>query len=166
MIHQKRYLACVSAASLAIGLYAGPATAAQNQPAPAAPQAAPATDTAPAVNSGSDTNIVITAQKRSENVQNVPISIAAFSGQTLAKSNVTDIAQLGKLASNYQAIKSIQSSFMRVNIRGIGAVGNTTIEPSVAIFVDGAYVPRDKSPYAAPSGRLVTEFSPAGGPVA
>ena len=31
---------------------------------------------------------------------------------------------------------------MRVNIRGIGAIGNTTIEPSVAIFLDGAYVPR------------------------
>jgi dihydropyrimidinase len=29
---------------------------------------------------------------------------------------------------------------------------------------DGAYVPREKSPYAAPSGRLVTEFSPAGNP--
>ena len=50
--------------------------------------------------------------------------------------------QIGKLASNYQATKSVQSSFMRVNIRGIGAIGNTTIEPSVAIFVDGAYVPR------------------------
>ena len=85
---------------------------------------------------------MITAQKRSENVQHVPISVAAFSGQTLAKSNVTDISQLGKLASNYQATKSVQSSFMRVNIRGIGAIGNTTIEPSVAIFVDGAYVPR------------------------
>ena len=31
---------------------------------------------------------------------------------------------------------------------------------------DGAYVPREKSPYAAPSGRLVTEFSPAGAPSA
>jgi len=31
---------------------------------------------------------------------------------------------------------------------------------------DGSYVPREKSPYAAPSGRLVTEFSPAGGPSA
>jgi len=29
---------------------------------------------------------------------------------------------------------------------------------------DGTYVPREKSPYAAPSGRLVTEFSPAGDP--
>jgi len=98
--------------------------------------------TASASDAGNDTAIVITAQKRSENVQKVPISVAAFSGQTLAKSNVTDISQLGKIASNYQATKSVQSSFMRVNIRGIGAIGNTTIEPSVAIFVDGAYVPR------------------------
>ena len=107
----------------------------------------PATDAASdkagaSQNAGNDTQIVITAQKRSENVQHVPISVAAFSGQTLTKSNVTDISQLGKLASNYQATKSVQSSFMRVNIRGIGAIGNTTIEPSVAIFVDGAYVPR------------------------
>jgi len=108
--------------------------------APQQDQAVPATDAGP--KKSDDTTIVITAQKRSENVQNVPISVAAFSGQTLAKSNITDIAQIGKLASNYQATKSVQSSFMRVNIRGIGAVGNTTIEPSVAIFVDGAYVPR------------------------
>ena len=66
--------------------------------------------------------LIVTAQKRSENVQHVPISVAAFSGQTLIKSNVTDISQLGKLASNYQATKSVQSSFMRVNIRGIGAI--------------------------------------------
>ena len=116
------------------------APAAETKSEQAAP--APATDAAPASNSGNDTAIVITAQKRSENVQKVPISVAAFSGQTLAKSNVNDISQIGKLASNYQATKAVQSSFMRVNIRGIGAIGNTTIEPSVAIFVDGAYVPR------------------------
>jgi iron complex outermembrane receptor protein len=142
VIHRNRLLACASAASLAFGLCSVPA-AAEGQQLASPPQ----TDTASgktdvAQNSGNDTQIVITAQKRSENVQQVPISVAAFSGQTLIKSNVTDIAQIGKLASNYQATKSVQSSFMRVNIRGIGAIGNTTIEPSVAIFVDGAYVPR------------------------
>ena len=123
---------------MAFGLCSVPASAQAQQPA-----ADPATgNAAPAQNSGTDSQIVITAQKRSENVQRVPISVAAFSGQTLAKSNISDISQIGKLASNYQATKSVQSSFMRVNIRGIGAIGNTTIEPSVAIFVDGAYVPR------------------------
>ena len=142
MIYRNHLLACASAASLAFGLCSVPAAAEGQQPA-----SSPATDTASgktgaAQNAGNDTQIVITAQKRSENVQQVPISVAAFSGQTLIKSNVTDISQIGKLASNYQATKSVQSSFMRVNIRGIGAIGNTTIEPSVAIFVDGAYVPR------------------------
>jgi len=140
-MNRTRLLACAGAASLAYGLCSVPAFAQGQQSA--APSAEPAAEaSAPAKNSGNDTQIVITAQKRSENVQRVPISVAAFSGQTLAKSNITDISQIGKLASNYQATKSVQSSFMRVNIRGIGAIGNTTIEPSVAIFVDGAYVPR------------------------
>ena len=148
MVRHSHYLACVSAASLALALFSVPAAAAQasaaapSQSEQQAGQNVPASGSAQASNSAGDTNIVITAQKRSENVQKVPISVAAFSGQTLVKSNVTDISQIGKLASNYQATKSVQSSFMRVNIRGIGAIGNTTIEPSVAIFVDGAYVPR------------------------
>jgi iron complex outermembrane receptor protein len=140
--HRNRLLACASAASLAFGLCSVPAAAEGQQPAPSPVAGTKADQASVAQNSGNDTQIVITAQKRSENVQQVPISVAAFSGQTLVKSNVTDISQIGKLASNYQATKSVQSSFMRVNIRGIGAIGNTTIEPSVAIFVDGAYVPR------------------------
>src|SRR6476659_10668614 len=140
-MNRTRLLACAGAASLAYGLCSVPSFAQAQQSA--APSTEPAAEAvAPAKNPGNDTQIVMTAQKRSENVQRVPISVAAFSGQTLAKSNITDISQIGKLASNYQATKSVQSSFMRVNIRGIGAIGNTTIEPSVAIFVDGAYVPR------------------------
>ena len=147
MIDHKRLLACASATSLAFGLCSTPAFAQEQGGAAAATEAASTAtaqgpEAAPAANAGDDTEIVITAQKRAENVQDVPISVAAFSGETLGRSNVNDIAQLGKVASNFQATKSVQSSFMRVNIRGIGAIGNTTIEPSVAIFLDGAYVPR------------------------
>ena len=79
--------------SLAFGLCSVPASAQAQQPA-----ADPATgNAAPAQNTGTDSQIVITAQKRSENVQRVPISVAAFSGQTLAKSNISDISQIGKL---------------------------------------------------------------------
>ena len=38
--------------------------------------------------------------------------------------------------------KGAQSSYLRLAVRGIGAASNTTVEPSVAIFLDGAYVPR------------------------
>jgi iron complex outermembrane receptor protein len=86
--------------------------------------------------------IVVTAQKRAENVQDVPISIAAFSGETLEKDNVFNIEGLAKVTPNFHAAKGAQSSYVRLSIRGIGAASNTTVEPSVAIFLDGAYVPR------------------------
>jgi len=88
VVRHSHYLACVSAASLALALYAVPAAAAR-APAAATDQAkqqaeqaskdAPASGTAATANSAGDTKIVITAQKRSENVQKVPISVAAFS---------------------------------------------------------------------------------------
>jgi iron complex outermembrane receptor protein len=141
---QNRYLACVSAAALAATLYSAPA-AAETAGAAAQPQASDpqsATNATPQSNSGGDTTIVITAQKRSENVQRVPISVAAFSGQSLAKANVLNVEGIAKLVPNFAVVKGVQSTYVRLNIRGIGAASNTTVEPSVAVFLDGAYVPR------------------------
>ena len=142
MIRRQHYLACVSAAAVAAFLCSSPAAAAQPAAADQSAQSAPATDTTPNANAAGDTEIVITAQKRSENVQRVPISVAAFSGETLVKSNVLTVTDLPKIATNFQTNKGVQSTYLRVAIRGIGAASNTAIEPSVAIFVDGVYVPR------------------------
>ena len=141
MCNRYRLGAFASLPALATALCSVPAAAQdQVEGAESATEAAaqPPADAA----ASDDTEIVVTAQKRAENVQDVPISIAAYSGETLAKSNVVTVQDLGKLTTNFQANKGVQSSFLRVNIRGIGAAGNTTIEPSVAIFVDGTYVPR------------------------
>jgi iron complex outermembrane receptor protein len=85
--------------------------------------------------------IVVTAQKRSENIQKVPLAVTAFSSealQTRAITNVTEIATLTpglSLNPNAGAILPI--------LRGIGnpsnAVGN---ESSVAVYVDGVYYSR------------------------
>ncbi|MET0588128.1 MAG: TonB-dependent receptor [Novosphingobium sp.] len=89
-----------------------------------------------------DNVILVTAQKRAENLQNVPISIAAFSEEDMIKANVASAQDLGRVATNVQVNKGVQSSFLRLNVRGIGSASNTTIEPSVAVFVDGIYIPR------------------------
>ena len=73
----------------------------------------------------------------------MPISIAAFSGETLEKNNVVNRRGPGARSRRTSSVaKGAQSSYVRLNIRGIGAASNTTIEPSVAVFLDGAYVPR------------------------
>jgi iron complex outermembrane recepter protein len=89
--------------------------------------------------------IIVTAQKRSESVQNVPISIAAFSGASLDKQNVVTVLDLGKVATNFQTVRSSNTGSTRIGIRGVGSLANTLIEPSVAVFVDGVYVPRSGS---------------------
>lgn len=89
--------------------------------------------------------IIVIAQKRAENVQDVPISIAAFNEETLEKANVVTVLDLGRVATNFQTVRSSNTGSTRIGIRGVGSLANTLIEPSVAVFVDGVYVPRSGS---------------------
>src|SRR5690606_6555010 len=92
-----------------------------------------------------DNIIVVTAQKRAENVQDVPISIAAFTEAQLVDANVNDVLELTSVTPNFRATQAQQIATTTLRIRGIGAAGNTAIEPSVATFLDGVYIPRPGS---------------------
>jgi iron complex outermembrane receptor protein len=103
-----------------------------------------AQDTPPAEEASEDAGnvIVVTAQKRAENIQDVPISIAAVSGETMETANILTVMDLGRVATNFQTVRSSNTGSTRIGIRGVGSLANTLIEPSVAVFMDGVYVPR------------------------
>lgn len=86
--------------------------------------------------------IVVTATKRAESIQDVPISVSAFSGEFLEKSGLESLQDLGNIAPNLTISKSSQSVNQRIAVRGVGSVGNNAIDPSVAVYVDGVYMPR------------------------
>ncbi|BFM15773.1 TonB-dependent receptor [Maricurvus nonylphenolicus] len=86
--------------------------------------------------------IVVTATKRAESIQDVPISVSAFSGDFMEKSGVEDLQGLGNIAPNLSVTKSTMAVNQRIMIRGVGTVGNNAMDPSVAVYVDGAYIPR------------------------
>ncbi len=86
--------------------------------------------------------IIVTAQKRAQNVQDVPISMAVFSGEALDAAGVDDIRDLRNITPGLFLATAPQVTNTRVAMRGIGSAGNTAIEPSVAFFLDGVYVPR------------------------
>jgi iron complex outermembrane receptor protein len=91
--------------------------------------------------------VVVTAQKRSENVQNVPIAISAFDGPVLAERAVTNVSQLASVAPNvnFDSGVSFSSStaVLAASIRGIGASDFAfNIDPAVGIYVDGVYLAR------------------------
>ncbi|KGB56292.1 TonB-dependent receptor precursor [Sphingopyxis sp. LC81] len=86
--------------------------------------------------------IVVTAQKRSENLQTVPLSLTAFSGDTLEKSAVTSIAELAARTPNV-SYDTFSPGQPRYFIRGIGGTASGSArDGAIGIFVDDVYMGR------------------------
>jgi iron complex outermembrane recepter protein len=91
--------------------------------------------------------IVVTAEKRSENLQNVPIAITAFTAQELKSRGITDIHGLTNLTPNVNldagAPFSGDTSVLSASIRGIGQDDFAfNLDPGVGVYVDGVYFAR------------------------
>jgi len=91
--------------------------------------------------------IVVTARRQQENLQSVPVSITALSGESLEKLGVEDISGVAKFTPNLQfdntAAISGSSIASTVFIRGVGQTDFTlNADPGVGIYVDGVYVAR------------------------
>ena len=89
--------------------------------------------------------ITVTAQKREENVQDVPISVSTFSDDFFTRSNVNTLRDMARYAPNLTLPQSSTIANQRIIMRGVGSVGNSAIEPTVAVFIDGVYYPRPSS---------------------
>jgi len=83
--------------------------------------------------------IVVTAQKREENLQDVPISVQAFSGDKLDAMGITDQKDLPLITPGLNI--GTQISYTTVFLRGVGTDAYLTADPSVATYVDGIYFP-------------------------
>lgn len=86
--------------------------------------------------------IIVTAQRRSESAQRVPISLTVLSSGALEKANISNVQDIARVAPSFYAYRAPQAANTRLSIRGIGSSGNSAIEPSVGAFVDGIYIPR------------------------
>ncbi|MGI4732686.1 MAG: TonB-dependent receptor [Janthinobacterium lividum] len=89
-------------------------------------------------------DIIVTAQRRSESLQKVPLSVSVATAEDLAKRNFTDPAQLPLLVPSLQ-LTSYQGSPGATNfsIRGIGTASfSHLVEPTVATVIDGIVMSR------------------------
>ena len=112
---------------------AGVPTSPPLQPAP--------TTAAPA---GEVQEVVVTAQRRSENLQNVPLTVTVANAQLLQDANVRDIRDLQVLVPGLTVVSAQSQLITQARIRGVGTVGsNVGLESSVGIQIDGVYRPRN-----------------------
>ncbi len=86
--------------------------------------------------------VVVTAQKRAENIQDVPLSIMAMSEKALEARNVDEVKGLERMVPNLRIDTIAQAAGVSLRIRGFGSSSNTAIDPSVAPYIDGVFIPR------------------------
>ena len=88
--------------------------------------------------------VVVTARKREESAQSVPIPISALDGDRLESRNITEIADVTKLTPNLNfSAQGINSTVTNVFLRGIGQSNwSETQDPKIGIYIDGVYLSR------------------------
>src|SRR6202051_2049913 len=115
--------------------------------------------------------ITVTAQRRTENMQDVPISIQALTSETLTQLNVTTFDDFVKYVPNVSTAGSgpgQNSIFMRglsVGVTGQQGTGTTGPIPNVAVYLDevsGALPGRNMDVYAADIERIEVLEGPQG----
>ncbi|MDQ3511003.1 MAG: TonB-dependent receptor [Pseudomonadota bacterium] len=88
--------------------------------------------------------IVVTAQKREEALQDVPVSVTALGEQLLQDTGVRDVKDLQILVPGLTVTSTQSDAQTTIRIRGIGTVGdNAGLESSVGVVIDGVYRPRN-----------------------
>ena len=104
--------------------------------------------TAPAAQeSGGLAEVVVTAERRAENIQNVPIAVTAFTADALQSRNLSNVQTLGALSPGVNldagAPFSGDRSVLSASIRGIGQDDFAfNLNPAVGVYLDGVYLAR------------------------
>jgi iron complex outermembrane receptor protein len=127
----------IKSAWLYCGLLTAALIATTVQAQPLEPAATQAADT------DRGTEIVVTARKRSEAIQDVPLSISAVTGADLERRNIQDVSGLyAQTPGLFTAPGSVNNTndLAYLTMRGIGF--NAGLEPAVGVFIDGMYQPQ------------------------
>ena len=87
--------------------------------------------------------IVVTAQKRAEGLQDTPVAVTAFTGEQLQQAGVFDAIGLSNVVPNVTIATEDARDAIFINIRGISqSERRNTSDPTTAFYMDGALVPR------------------------
>jgi outer membrane receptor protein involved in Fe transport len=103
--------------------------------------AAFAQDNTPQASDAADDNvIVVTATKREQTLQEIPISVSVTTAESIERSQVRDLIDLQTLVPSLKVGQLQSSANTNFIIRGFGnGANNVGIEPSVGVFIDGVY---------------------------
>ena len=94
--------------------------------------------------------VVVTARKREESLQQVPISISAFTGEQMRERGINNNYDVASFTPNFNTVKLVGRDNDRPTIRGMANPGSRG-EPNASYFIDGIFVARSISTATAAS---------------
>ena len=122
----------LSSACIALTLLAAPIGAFAEPPA--------AVGTAPSDGKAELEEIVVTAQRRREWLQTVPVSVTAFTGAQLSERQIDNISSLSSVAPNMSFGAAYDTTDIVIGIRGLSeTVPQLGVDPAVGLYVNGVY---------------------------
>jgi iron complex outermembrane receptor protein len=89
--------------------------------------------------------VIVTAQKREQNIYEVPVAISAFTADAIERQGISDLTDIGKFVPNLNVtgFSAGHTSSANPFIRGIGLQDHLiTTDPGVGVYVDGIYLGR------------------------
>lgn len=93
--------------------------------------------------------IIVTAQKREQDILEVPVSVSAFSDAALEAANVSDFSDLTRVSPSLTINGASNNNESTIALRGIGTFSfSTSVEPSVSVVVDGVAVVQQGQAFA------------------
>ena len=97
--------------------------------------------------------IVVTARRRSETLQSVPVAVTAFGEAQLKRSEVRNLSDLSGLSPNTSIdLLGVTPGAAGITIRGVGLTDlDKTFDPAVGVVLDGVYI-------ATPTSALLNNF--------
>ena len=86
--------------------------------------------------------VMVTAQKRTESLMDVPISVVAISGEKISSQGINDLYELSAYVPNLMITEGTTNT--NIFMRGVGAGNTRSFEQSVGMFIDGIYMGRGR----------------------
>lgn len=86
--------------------------------------------------------VIVTAERRSESLQQTPMSVTAFTGDMISQGGITSLEDVAVQTPNFK-MTSFNISEPQLYLRGIGTTNDSAgADPAVAVFIDDVYVGR------------------------
>ncbi|MCP4378859.1 MAG: TonB-dependent receptor, partial [bacterium] len=84
--------------------------------------------------------VTVTAQKREQSLQDVPIAVSALSGESMEDAGILNMEDISRQVPSLEVQSSSSAQTTNFRLRRVGNLGNIpTFEPAVGVFIDGAY---------------------------